>query len=128
MRKTTFGLIVGNRGFFPAHLCEAGRRVILDTLSQHGIDVVALPPDATKFGAVESIADAQKCADLFKENAATIRTAVTEAHAALCTLIDTYDEPDRCYLSQPQPGLAPRYSDYAQLARVAEWAAVGDEE
>src|SRR5690242_13551826 len=72
MRKTTFGLIVGNRGFFPAHLCEAGRRVILDTLSQHGIDVVALPPDATKFGAVESIADAQKCADLFKENAARI--------------------------------------------------------
>src|SRR6185437_5530544 len=65
---------------------------------------------------------------LFKENAATIRTAVTEAHAALCALIDTYDVLGRCYLSQPQPGLAPRYSDYAQLARVAEWAAVGDEE
>jgi len=65
---------------------------------------------------------------LFKENAATIRTAVAEAHAALCALIDTYDELGRCYLSQPQPGLAPRYSDYAQLARVAEWAAVGDEE
>jgi ATP-dependent helicase/nuclease subunit B len=47
---------------------------------------------------------------------------------ALCSLIDTYDASDRCYLSQPQPGMAPRYSDYAQLARVAEWAAVGDEE
>jgi len=42
-------------------------------------------------------------------------------------LIDAYDAPDRCYLSQPQPGFAPRFSDYAQLARVAEWAAAGDE-
>ena len=49
-------------------------------------------------------------------------------HARRCVrLIDTYDAPDRCYLSQPQPGFAPRFSDYAQLARVAEWAAAGDE-
>jgi len=53
---------------------------------------------------------------------------VAEAHRALCALIDTYDEPGRCYLSQPQPGSAPRFSDYAQLARVAEWAAAGDDE
>ena len=50
-----------------------------------------------------------------------------EARDALCALIDAYDAPDRCYLSQPQPGLAPRFSDYAQLARVAEWAAAEDE-
>src|ERR1700758_2916906 len=25
----------------------------------------------------------------------------------------------------PQPGFAPRFSNYAQLARVAEWAAAG---
>ena len=52
---------------------------------------------------------------------------VADARAALCRLIDAYDVPDRCYLSQPQPGFAPRFSDYAQLARVAEWAAAGDE-
>jgi len=62
----TFGLIVGNRGFFPAHLCQAGRRDILIALEKEGIKVVALPEEATKFGAVESLADAQKCADLFK--------------------------------------------------------------
>lgn len=62
----TFGLIVGNRGFFPAHLCQAGRRDILIALEKEGIKVIALPEDATKFGAVESLADAQKCADLFK--------------------------------------------------------------
>jgi L-fucose isomerase-like protein len=60
------GIIVGNRGFFPAHLCESGRRDILRVLEQEGIKSVALAPDATKFGAVESLSDAQKCADLFK--------------------------------------------------------------
>jgi ATP-dependent helicase/nuclease subunit B len=65
---------------------------------------------------------------LFKENAAAIRTAVHQAREALCALIDAYDDPERCYLSQPQPRLAPRYPEYAQLARVAEWAVLGDEE
>src|SRR6267378_3360512 len=60
------GIIVGNRGFFPAHLCESGRRDILRVLEQEGIKAVTLSPDATKFGAVESLSDAQKCADLFK--------------------------------------------------------------
>src|SRR5438093_951112 len=63
---TTLGIIIGNRGFFPAHLCESGRREILRVLEQEGIKAVTLPADATKFGAVESVADAQKCADLFK--------------------------------------------------------------
>src|SRR5882762_3656489 len=60
------GIIVGNRGFFPAHLCESGRRDILRVFEEEGIKAVTLPPDATKFGAVESLSDAQKCADLFK--------------------------------------------------------------
>jgi L-fucose isomerase-like protein len=60
------GIIVGNRGFFPAHLCETGRRDILRVLDEEKIQTVALPSEATKFGAVESLADAQKCADLFK--------------------------------------------------------------
>jgi ATP-dependent helicase/nuclease subunit B len=64
---------------------------------------------------------------LFKADAAAIAAAVAGAREALCALIDAYDAADRCYLSQPQPGLAPRFSDYAQLARVAEWAAAGDE-
>jgi ATP-dependent helicase/nuclease subunit B len=65
---------------------------------------------------------------LFKSDAGAIVAAVATAREALCALIDSYDAPDRCYLSQPQPGFAPRFSDYAQLARVAEWAAAGDEE
>src|SRR6516225_3574533 len=68
-KKVTLGIIVGNRGFFPAHLCDTGRKEILKTLEKLGTDVVVLPTDATKFGAVESMSDAQKCADLFKANA-----------------------------------------------------------
>jgi ATP-dependent helicase/nuclease subunit B len=46
----------------------------------------------------------------------------------LNALIEAYDEPGRAYLSQPVPGRAPRFSDYAQLARVAEWLLEGEED
>jgi L-fucose isomerase-like protein len=65
---TTLGVIVGNRGFFPAHLCESGRRDILRVLEQEQIKAISLPPDATRFGAIESLSDAQKCADLFQKH------------------------------------------------------------
>ena len=65
-RPTTLGVIVGNRGFFPANLCSAGRQEILDALAQEGFDVVALDPASTPHGAVESLADARACADLFR--------------------------------------------------------------
>ena len=65
-KNMTMGLIVGNRGFFPAHLCESGRREILRVLEEEGIKPITLPVEASKFGAVESLVDAQKCADLFK--------------------------------------------------------------
>jgi len=64
---------------------------------------------------------------LFKGDATAIAAAVAAARDSLGTLIDTYDQPGRCYLSQPHPARAPRFSDYAQLARVAEWAAAGEE-
>jgi L-fucose isomerase-like protein len=66
---TTLGVIVGNRGFFPDRLCDSGRREILAILGNLGIDPIILPENATKFGSVESLADAQQCADLFKQNA-----------------------------------------------------------
>lgn len=62
----TLGLIVGNRGFFPAHLCDTGRKTILKVLQEEGIRAITLTPEDTKFGSVETISDAEKCADLFK--------------------------------------------------------------
>ncbi len=65
-QKLTLGLIVGNRGFFPSHLCEAGREIILKVLEEEGIEVITLSPQDTEYGSVESLSDAHKCADLFK--------------------------------------------------------------
>ena len=63
---TTLGIIVGNRGFFPSELCESGRETILKVLEQEGFDAVALTPDDTAFGAVETYEESKKCAELFK--------------------------------------------------------------
>ncbi len=67
-KATTLGVIVGNRGFFPDHLCDSGRKKILAVLAEEGIKSIALTSDDTKFGSVETLADAEKCATLFKKH------------------------------------------------------------
>ncbi len=68
MKPVTLGLIVGNRGFFPDHLCKTGRETMLKVLAQEGINVVALDEQATRFGSIFTLEDSQKCADLFKQH------------------------------------------------------------
>ena len=72
MKKTTFGVIVGNRGFFPDMLAKQGRKDILGVLKANGFGSVALSMKETKYGAVETFDDAKKCAALFAANAAKI--------------------------------------------------------
>jgi len=72
MRKTTFGVIVGNRGFFPDFLAREGRKIILEVLKKNGFNAVTLSMQETKYGAVETFADAKKCAALFAKNAEKI--------------------------------------------------------
>ncbi len=69
MKKQTFGIIVGNRGFFPDQLVKIGREELLNTLKQMGFNYVALSEEDTKFGSVETFKDAKKCAELFRRNA-----------------------------------------------------------
>ena len=68
MKQATLGVIVGNRGFFPDHLCETGREEVLRVLEEEGIGAVVLPPGETKFGSVETLSDARVCAELFKQH------------------------------------------------------------
>ena len=68
-RLMTFGLIVGNRGFFPDHLAKSGREEMLAALTLAGIDAVSLPSDQGKFGSVETYEEAKRCAALFRKNA-----------------------------------------------------------
>lgn len=72
MSNMTFGVIVGNRGFFPDVLAKEGRRAILDVLKKNGYGAVALSMEDTKYGAVETLADARKCADLFASRGSEI--------------------------------------------------------
>lgn len=65
-RPPTLGVLVGNRGFFPAHLADSGRKTILQVLEQEGIRTVCLTPEDTRYGAVFSLEDSQKCASLFQ--------------------------------------------------------------
>ena len=67
-KKMTMGVIVGNRGFFPDHLARSGREEIFRALAAAGIDVVALTPEESKYGAVETRAESHCCADLFRRN------------------------------------------------------------
>ena len=67
-RKMTMGLIVGNRGFFPDHLAKSGREEMIRALNSAGMDVVALTPEQSKYGAVETREESRHCAELFKKN------------------------------------------------------------
>jgi len=67
-----FGLIIGNRGFFPDHLAATGRRDMIAALEGAGHQVIAVTPEQTKFGAVETRQEARACADLFQQHARTI--------------------------------------------------------
>ncbi len=70
--KTCFGLIVGNRGFFPDKLAKDGRSFMIKLLAKLGYDCVVLGEEDTKFGAVETWEEAKKCAALFKAHRESI--------------------------------------------------------
>jgi L-fucose isomerase-like protein len=67
-RPMTFGVIVGNRGFFPGHLAQSGRADMIAVLEKAGHKVVLTGLEETKHGAIETRAEAAKCADVFKKH------------------------------------------------------------
>ena len=67
-RRVTFGVIVGNRGFFPGHLARTGREEILRTLKAAGYAAVMVGAEETNYGAIESRDEAKLCAELFKRH------------------------------------------------------------
>jgi L-fucose isomerase-like protein len=66
-KKTCFGLIVGTRGFFNPELAADGRKKILARMKDLDFDYVILDEKETPTGCIETIADAKKCAALFRE-------------------------------------------------------------
>lgn len=68
MNETTLGVLVGNRGFFPVALARDGREEILRVLEQEGYKSLCLGPEDTRFGVVETLQDARRCADFFRKH------------------------------------------------------------
>lgn len=66
--KTTFGVIVGTRGFFNPVLAKEGRAAVTEKLTAMGFNYVILNENDTRYGCVETREDAAKCAKLFTAN------------------------------------------------------------
>jgi L-fucose isomerase-like protein len=66
--QQTFGVMVGTRGFFNPKLAEEGRKNLLAKLEKLGFHTVILPQSATPTGAIETLEDAHKCAELFNQH------------------------------------------------------------
>jgi L-fucose isomerase-like protein len=64
----TFGLIVGNRGFFPDALAKSGREDMLRVLKAAGHKVIIPGAEETKVGAISNRQEAQLCAKLFRKH------------------------------------------------------------
>ena len=64
---------------------------------------------------------------IYKKQADDIQQKVADAYGSLDALILRYDDPTQPYLSEPHPETKPRFSNYAQLARVAEWSIAEDD-
>lgn len=71
-KTATLGVIIGNRDFFPDKLVAEARTQIIDLFKQLNITPVILSDADTKLGGVETFAEAQKCAALFKQHAEAI--------------------------------------------------------
>jgi len=68
MAIATLGVIYGNRDFFPDQLVSEARSDIEKLFRELKLDSVALGETDTKLAGVETYADAEKCADLFRRN------------------------------------------------------------
>jgi|GEM_PF-2577051 len=72
-KNMTNGVMVGNRGFFPAELSRAGRVRLLAALAKRGDKAIGLAPNETSAcGAIESLADARSCAAHLRAHAAKL--------------------------------------------------------
>ena len=67
--SSTLGIIIGNRDFFPDKLVAEARTDVLNLCKQLHITPVVLSDTDSKLGGVETFAEVQKCAALFKKHA-----------------------------------------------------------
>ncbi len=67
MKKQTFALYFGNRGFFPESLIASAREEVAQAVKEAGYDYVIAPEGLTRYGAVETREEGRAWAAWLKE-------------------------------------------------------------
>ncbi|MEI6500263.1 MAG: hypothetical protein WCP21_04460 [Armatimonadota bacterium] len=68
VKKTTFALFFGNRGFFPGSLMASAREELQQVLTKLGHDVLVMDASATRHGAVETTREGELYAEFLAKN------------------------------------------------------------
>ena len=68
MKKQTFALYFGNRGFFPESLIGSAREEMVKAVPDAGYDYLIPPADMTRYGAVETRQEGWKYAEWLKSH------------------------------------------------------------
>ena len=66
--KITFALFFANRGFFPGEVIADARRELCEAVKGAGFDYLVMEESATRYGAVETIAEGKKYAEFLESN------------------------------------------------------------
>ncbi|MBI4979460.1 MAG: hypothetical protein HZC28_18430 [Spirochaetes bacterium] len=72
MKKTTFALYFGNRGFFPEQLIAAARAELSARIGALGYETRMMAADATRFGAIETPQEGRLFARFLAENKSAV--------------------------------------------------------
>ena len=75
-QQLTFGVIIGNRGFFPSYLVGEARQQAVALFEKMNINTVMLDETQTNLGGVETRQEAKICAALFRQHRETIHGIV----------------------------------------------------
>lgn len=68
MKKTTFALFFGNRGFFPGEVIKEARERLALACQKNGYDYIMMDEKLTRYGAVETIEEGKIYAKFLEDN------------------------------------------------------------
>lgn len=68
MKKTTFALYFGNRGFFPGELVAAAREKMVKACENNGYGYLIMDEQLTRYGAIETIAEGKLYAKFLEKH------------------------------------------------------------
>ena len=68
MKKTTFALYFGNRGFFPGEVIASARKEMVSACEKNGYGYIIMDEGITKYGAVETIQEGKQYAKFLEDH------------------------------------------------------------